>query len=81
VLSVLGNSILNIPTNPAPNTSINLSGITGTNTLVLNEQTITGDGITGLGVATNALHLSLNVIGVITANVIISHAETSIACN
>jgi len=82
VLSILGNSILGIPVNPAPNTSIDLSGLLGSgNTLVLNEQTITGDGTTGLGVATNALHLTLNVVGLITASVIISHADASIACN
>lgn len=81
VLSLLGNSILNVPVNPAPNTSIDLSGITGTNTLVLNEQTTSGDGITAAGVSSNALHLHMNVLGVIIADVIISHAEASIACN
>lgn len=81
VLSLLNSTIANIPANPAPNTSIDLSGISGTNSLILNEQTISGDGITARGVISNALHLSLNVAGVITADVIISHAQAAVDCN
>lgn len=77
-VSALDEPILNIPIDPDPNTTISVPGVL---TLVLNEQTVTGDGITSRGVATNGLHLSMNVLNVITAEVIVSHTEASITCH
>lgn len=78
-LSITGVDVANIPSDPAANTTV-ATGVIGA-TLVVNEQTLTGDGISGLGVASNAFHLSLNIAGIITADVVISHAQASIACN
>lgn len=78
-LSITGNDVANIPSDPAVNTTV-ATGVAGV-TLILNEQTVTGDGVSGIGVASNAFHLSLNIAGIITAEVVISHAEASIVCN
>jgi len=53
----------------------------GTGVLVLDEQSITGDGITGLGVSNNGVHVTLNALGLITGDVILAHADAAIACN
>lgn len=68
-----------IPANPAPNTTLSILG--GTAVLVLNEQTTGGDGITGASMTGNALHLSVNVLNLITAEVIIGHASVGVTCN
>jgi hypothetical protein len=80
-LSVMGTPVPNIPSNPAPNTSIDLSalGIAGA-TLILNEQTIGGDGVDMSSVSTNAVHLNLNVAGLITADVVIGHSDSELDC-
>jgi len=80
-IRILGIEVPGLPLNPEPNTSIdlNLLGIAGAS-LILNEQTRSGDGVHSLSSATNALHLTLNVIGVITADVIIAHSEASLVC-
>lgn len=77
-VALQGTPLANIPVNPSPNTELSLSNVL---TLKLNEQTVSGDGISSRGVATNALHLSVNVVGLITADVILSHAEASITCH
>ncbi len=77
VLSIDGTDVLNIPTDPGVNVTV-ATGVAGA-TLILNEQISSGDGFTGPGVATNALHLSLDIVGIITADVAISHLEASIA--
>ena len=70
-----------LPLNAPPNTAIDLGalGIVGA-TLILNEQTSTGDGVHSLSVGNNALHLTLNVANLVTAEVIIAHSEVSLAC-
>jgi hypothetical protein len=80
-LGVLGIDVPALPLNPDPNTAIDLGalGIAGA-TLVLNEQTRSGDGVNSLAVATNALRLTLDVAGVVTANVIIAHSGVSLDC-
>lgn len=80
-LGVLGINVPDLPLNPAPNTAIDLGalGIAGA-TLVLNEQVRSGDGVNSLAVASNAVHLSLNVAGLVTADVIIAHSGVSLAC-
>ena len=75
--SIVTTPLINLPMNPPPNTTI---GIPGVLVLILNERTVTGDGITQRGVSSNALHLSVNVIGTITADVILAHAEAAIDC-
>ena len=81
VVSILGIPVPGLPANPAPNTNVDLAalGIVGA-TLILNEQTSTGDGVHSLANATNAIHLTLNVAQLVTANVIIAHSEVSLAC-
>jgi hypothetical protein len=48
--------------------------------LVLNETIVSGDGITGLSVSTNAAHLTLNALGLLVGDVVIAHSDASIAC-
>ena len=66
---------------PPPNTSIDLSalGIAGV-TLVLNEQTRTGDGVHSLTLTTNGILLGLNVAGLVTGDVVVAHSEVGMAC-
>lgn len=80
-LGVLGIDVPALPLNPAPNTSIDLAalGIIGA-TLVLNEQTRSGDGVSSLALASNALHLNLDAAGIASADVIIAHSSVSLAC-
>lgn len=77
-LSVTGNQLLNIPTTPGPNTTLNLLGVA---TLILNEQNVGGDGISDRSISINAIHLTVNVVGLITADVIVAHADSAISCN
>jgi len=81
VVSILGIPVPGLPLNPAPNTNVDLAalGIVGA-TLILNEQTTTGDGVHSLANATNAIHLTLNVAQLVTADVIVAHSEVSLAC-
>ncbi|MCW1926164.1 hypothetical protein OKA05_26640 [Luteolibacter arcticus] len=62
-ITVGGNAIfVNIDSSPAPNTILlDAGGIIGL-TIVLNEQIATGDGISGTGLTTNALHVYLNAV-------------------
>lgn len=80
-ISILGVPVPNIPLNPAPNTGVDLSalGIAGA-TLILNEQSITGDGINMSTLSSNALHLTLNATGVITADVVLGHSDSTLDC-
>jgi hypothetical protein len=78
-VAMQGTSLLGIPASPGANTTLPLPG--GTGTLVIDEQTVTGDGITGLSVSNNGVHVTLNVLGLITGDVILAHADTGIACN
>ncbi len=80
-ISILGIPVPGIPLNPSPNTSIDLSalGIAGA-TLILNEQAITGDGINMSTLSSNALHLTLNAAGVITADVVLGHSDSTLDC-
>jgi hypothetical protein len=80
-VAILGTPVPGLPLNPAPNTTIDLGalGIVGA-TLVLNEQTTSGDGVHFLASATNAIHLTLDVAQLVTADVIVAHSEVSLAC-
>ncbi|MEP6484918.1 MAG: choice-of-anchor P family protein [Rudaea sp.] len=79
---IAGTSILNLPANPLPNASIDIGGV---GPLILNKQSIVGDGITALGSIVDGLlldlHLKLGAVSLLDATVDISHAEASIACN
>jgi hypothetical protein len=81
-IKILGISVPNLPSNPPANTSIDLAALGIANaSLVLNEQTTSGDGVTSGGLATNALHLSLDAVGgLISADVEIAHGDTLLAC-
>ena len=62
---------------------ISILGI-ATGSLILNEQTVTGDGVTGLSIASNGLHLSVSIattLANLDVDAIISHAEASITCH
>lgn len=80
-VSVLGIPVPDLPTNPAPNTAIDLGalGIAGA-TLVLNEQVIGGDGVNMASQSTNAVHLTLDVPGVITSDVTLAHSDSALDC-
>ncbi len=80
-ISILGIAVPNLPLDPPPNTTISLAplGIVGA-TLVLNEQVVGGDGVTTSSVSSNAVHLTLNVAGLITADVTIAHSDSKLDC-
>jgi hypothetical protein len=80
-LTILGIPVPGIPETPAPNTSIDLAalGITGA-TLILNERTVGGDGVTAASLSTNAMHLTLGVPGVATADVVLAHSDSKLDC-
>lgn len=80
-ISILGIQVPALPTNPAPNTTIDLAplGIVGA-TLVLNEQAIAGDGINWSSMSSNAVHLTLDVAGLITADVTVGHSDSMLDC-
>ncbi|MGI8923679.1 MAG: choice-of-anchor P family protein [Fimbriimonadales bacterium] len=78
VLTILGVDVA-ITSNPAPNTVVfNNLGITVT----LNEQFVSGDGISSRGQATNAIHIGLvDVIGgggLVNGDIIISHSAANL---
>lgn len=79
-LSILGIEVP-IPLNPAPNTGVDLAdlGIAGA-TLMLNEQTIEGDGTSSLKKTSNGLRLTLNVLNTIVGNVVVAHSSAGIDC-
>jgi len=81
VITILSTNVPGLPLNPPPNTTIDLPGlgIIGA-TLILNEQTTSGDGVHSLSKGTNAIHLTLNVAALVTAEVIIAHSDVSLAC-
>lgn len=80
-VSILGIPVTGLPNLPPPNTSIDLAalGIVGA-TLILNEQTIGGDGVDMGSMSSNALHLTLNTADVITADIVIGHSEARLDC-
>lgn len=81
-LSIAGKRIALIDI-PAPNTVVDLSllGLAGSS-LILNEQILTGDGVSELGLVVNAIHLSFNTFlhgfFSLTGDIIISHAQAQI---
>ena len=81
-ITILGAPVPNIPAVPPPNTAIDLGqlGIVGA-TLILNERTISGDGVTSLTVSRNAIHLTLDVAGLVTADVVFAHADSTLDCS
>lgn len=80
-MQVLGTPVPDLPTNPPPNTGIDLAplGIVGA-TLVLNEQAISGDLVNTATLSSNAIHLTLGVAGLITADVMVGHADSTLDC-
>jgi hypothetical protein len=80
-ISILGIPVTGLPSLPPPNTSIDLAaqGILGA-TLILNEQSITGDGTDWSRMTSNAIHLTLDVAGVITADVAVGHSDAKLDC-
>lgn len=74
---------LSIAVNPPPNFElINLLGIR----VVLNEQIVTGDGITNRGITVNAIHVDLtntllSLIGVLSGDIIIAQSQAQVLCN
>jgi hypothetical protein len=80
-VTILDTVVPEIPTDPPPNTNVDLAalGILDA-TLVLNEQTIAGDGVTMSSMSSNALHLTLNAAGLITADVTIGHTDSTLDC-
>lgn len=75
-VEVAGAGLITVPLNPDANTGINLGSL---GSLIINEQNFTGDGISSRGMASNALHLTLNT-GVLNAEVVIAHSEASLTC-
>jgi uncharacterized repeat protein (TIGR01451 family) len=74
---------LTISSNPTPNFElINLLGIR----VVLNEQIVTGDGVTSRGITVNAIHVDLtntvlSLLGVLSGDIIISQSQAQVQCN
>ena len=76
--TILGSLLLDgsLYVNPNPNTVlVDLLGLT----IILNEQTSIGDGISGLGIGTNAIHIGFNNFalgtGILNGDIIIGHTE------
>lgn len=76
----LNNSLL-LSANPAPNTHVDvlgLLGLAGVN-LILNEQILTGDGLTNRGLEVNAIHIGFTDfalgLNVLNGDIIIAHSE------
>ena len=80
-IAILGIEVPDLPLNPPPNTTIDLNplGILGA-TLILNEQTTGGDGVHMASLASNALHLTLSVADLVTADVVVAHSEAKLDC-
>jgi len=80
-LSILGIAVPGIPQAPAPNTAIDLAslGIAGA-TLILNERAVGGDGVNTASLSTNAMHLTLNVAGLVTTDVVFAHSDSKLDC-
>jgi hypothetical protein len=78
-VSVNGNAFAGVTNNPPPNSQTCLPGNVAC--LTLNEQTVTGDGVSTLSVSRNGLHLTANIPGVVAADVILAHSSASVACN
>lgn len=74
---------LSVPGSPAPNTTlVNLLGIR----VVLNEQILTGNGTTNRRIQVNAVHVTisnavLSLIGALSGDIVISHAEAQVTCD
>lgn len=83
--------MINLESNPAPNTVIDLvsAGVTdmallASLTITLNEQIATGDGSTMTGLTTNAIHIELTALdlegttGVVESDIIIGQSKSSL---
>jgi len=71
-LQVGSTVVIASPTNVAPNTTVSVAGIT----LVLNQQIPVTGPDTGLTV--NAVHVSVNILGLIQANIVLASSESDI---
>lgn len=84
VLSVAGTN-LPLPISPPPNTPIDVNalGLAGV-TLILNEQVITGDGVTERAISVNALRLNLSIdlaLIDVSGSIVFGHSESRVQCN
>jgi uncharacterized repeat protein (TIGR01451 family) len=82
-VSALGGGLLDLPVNPPPNFTVDLSalGIVGV-TLRLNEQVITGNS-TQRSISVNALRLDVSanaVLAALTGDIVIGHARVQRSC-
>jgi hypothetical protein len=74
---------VDLDSSPAPNTTLlNAGGIIGL-TIVLNEQIMTGDGINGTGMTTNALHVYFDAVdfgaaSAITGNLVVGQSVSGL---
>lgn len=74
---------LSIAVNPPPNTELlNLLGIR----VVLNEQIITGDGVSTRGITVNAIRIDLtntilSLIGALSGDIVIAQSQAEVVCN
>ncbi|MGC1272142.1 MAG: PEP-CTERM sorting domain-containing protein, partial [Planctomycetaceae bacterium] len=87
VISVLGVEVANLNGVIAANTgvAINVPGITGLS-ILLNEQVVTGDGITSRGITTNAIHVSFDGavianLGGLSGELIVAHTAASLGAS
>jgi hypothetical protein len=80
-VTILGIPVPGLPTAPPPNTAIDLAplGIVGA-TLILNERTIGGNGVDMSSMTSNALHLTLDTAGLVTADVALGHSDAKLDC-
>ncbi|WP_460482075.1 choice-of-anchor P family protein [Comamonas humi] len=61
-----------VAVNPGANTGLNVLGVAS---VLLNEQSLSPD---GKKISVNAIHISINVLGLITADIVVGHSEASI---
>jgi hypothetical protein len=80
-LSILGIPVPGIPETPPPNTAIDLAslGISGA-TLILNERSVGGDGVNTASLSTNAMHLTMDVASLVTADIVFAHSDSKLDC-
>lgn len=83
VISISGVTLATLNGSIAPNTGIDLAGVLGGATLILNQQITTGDIFSNLALTTNAISLNLSDVGVtgvgtLGGNVIVGESFASL---
>jgi hypothetical protein len=82
-ISVLGVNVLATTGSIAPNTGVDVSGLIGGVSILLNEQIASGNGVNSLGLTTNAIDIRFTDVGVagvgtLNGDLIVAHTFASV---